>query len=46
MSQGNVNVTANHLYEEAFNIKYEWEKFLPKEVFKYMISLQKSAMLL
>ena len=35
MSQGNVNVTANHLYEEAFNIKYEWEKFLPKEVFKY-----------
>ena len=35
MSQGNVNVTADHLYEEAFNIKYEWEKFLPKEVFKY-----------
>ena len=35
MSQGNVNVTAGHLYEEAFNIKYEWEKFLPKEVFKY-----------
>ena len=35
MSQDNVNVTANHLYEEAFNIKYEWEKFLPKEVFKY-----------
>ena len=35
MSQGNVNVTANYLYEEAFNIKYEWEKFLPKEVFKY-----------
>ena len=35
MSQGNANVTADHLYEEAFNIKYEWEKFLPKEVFKY-----------
>ena len=35
MSQGNINVTANHLYEEAFNIKYKWEKFLPKEVFKY-----------
>ena len=35
MSQGNANVTADHLYEEAFNIKYEWEKFLPKEVFRY-----------
>ena len=35
MSQGNANVTTDHLYEEAFNIKYEWEKFLPKEVFKY-----------
>ena len=35
MSQGNANVTADDLYEEAFNIKYEWEKFLPKEVFKY-----------
>ena len=35
MSQGNVNVTADHLYEEAFNIKYEWEKFLPMEIFKY-----------
>ena len=35
MSQGNANITADHLYEEAFNIKYEWEKFLPKEVFRY-----------
>ena len=35
MSQDNVNFTADHLYEEAFNIKYKWEKFQPKEVFKY-----------
>ena len=35
MLQPNVNLTADHLYEEAFNIKHEWEKFLPKEVFRY-----------
>ena len=35
MLQGSTNVTADKLYEEAFNIKYEWEHMLPKEVFKF-----------
>ena len=35
MSQMNANVMAEKLYEEAFNIKYDWKKMLPKEVFQY-----------
>lgn len=35
MSQENAPLTADKLYEEAFNIKYDWEKMLPKEVFTY-----------
>ena len=35
MSQGSTNVTADKLYEEAFNIRYEWEHMLPKEVYEY-----------
>ena len=35
MSQVNMNVTADKLYEEAFSIKYAWKHMLPKEVFEY-----------
>ena len=35
MSQGTSNVTADKLYEEAFNIKYEWEHMLLHDIFKY-----------
>ena len=35
MSQGSSSVTADKLYEEAFNIRYEWQHMLPNEVFKY-----------
>ena len=35
MSQSTVAYTAEKLYEEAYNIKYNWEKILPDDVLKY-----------
>ena len=35
MSQSTVSYTAEKLYEEAYNIKYNWEKILPDDVLKY-----------
>ena len=35
MSQMHMNVMVEKLYEEAFNIKYDWKKMLSKEVFEY-----------
>ena len=35
MSQPNTNITPDALYEQAFNIKYDWENMLPQEVFRY-----------
>ena len=35
MSQSTVAYMAEKLYEEAYNIKYNWEKILPDDVLKY-----------
>ena len=35
MSQSTVAYTAEKLYEEAYNIKYNWEKILRDDVLKY-----------
>ena len=35
MLLGTTNVMADHLYEQAFSIKYDWGHMLPKEVFQY-----------
>ena len=35
MSQSTVSYTVEKLYEEAYNIKYNWEKILPDDVLKY-----------
>ena len=35
MSQSTVSYTAEKLYEEAYNIKYNWEKILPDDVLQY-----------
>ena len=35
MSHSAVSYTAEKLYEEAYNIKYNWEKILPDDVFQY-----------
>ena len=35
MSQSSVSYTAEKLYEEAYNIRYNWEKILPDDVLKY-----------
>ena len=35
MSQGSSSASAESLYEEAFSIKFDWEKVLPKDVFRF-----------
>ena len=35
MSQPATKVTADHLYEQSFNIEYDWENMLPADVFRY-----------
>ena len=35
MSQSAVSYTAEKLYEESYNIKYNWEKILPDDVLQY-----------
>ena len=35
MSQTTANITAEKLYEEAFNIAFDWEKILPDKVYRY-----------
>ena len=43
MSQNTGNYTAEKLYEEAYNINYNWEKILPADVLQYhMLVAQQS----
>ena len=43
MSQSTGNYTAEKLYEEAYNIHYNWDKILPADVLEYhMLVAQQS----
>ena len=35
MSQNSGSYTAEKLYEEAYNIKYNWQKILPEDVLRF-----------
>ena len=35
MSQASTSYTAEKLYEEAYNIQYNWEKILPSDVLTF-----------
>ena len=36
MSQNTGSYTAKKLYEEAYNIKYNWQKILPEDVLQFL----------
>ena len=35
MSQASTSYTAEKLYEEAYNIQYNWDKILPSDVLEF-----------
>ena len=41
MSQASTSYTAEKLYEEAYNIQYNWDKILPSDVLKFLTLLSK-----
>ena len=41
MSQASTLYTAEKLYEEAYNIQYNWDKILPSDVLKFHTLLSK-----
>ena len=45
MSQNTGSYTAEKLYEEAYNIKYNWEKILPEDILQFhnLVSQQTNA---
>ena len=45
MSQASTSYTAEKLYEEAYNIQYNWDKILPADVLEFhtLVSKQTNA---
>ena len=45
MSQPSTSYTAEKLYEEAYNIQYNWDKILPLDVLEFhtLVSKQTNA---
>ena len=41
MSQASTSYTAEKLYEEAYNIQYNWDKILPSDVLEFHTLLSK-----
>ena len=41
MSQASTSYTAEKLYEEAYNIQYNWDEILPSDVLKFHTLLSK-----